>query len=438
MPRLFSPGADITAIAHLVSSHILFFINPQSAAMADGILYDAWGRPVRPAAGRHRASNFHAIPNGYPDPYTYAGGGGADLHRARSHGHGQAPNIHMYMTQDNADNPPRSPGPRGRSSYRNGELGPEAAAGRMGGGGGGHGRPPYAGRSRSRGSMSPGAWEREMRLAKLLQREEEEEAKRREEAAIADYKRRREEESRERKDIIRRARLDDEERAKKEEERRKEILRQAKLDEEAKKEKEKKEWEEFERRQKEKAAEKKAKEEKEQKEYQEKVRKDFARFGLSENQIEHMVNYDEEKDKDRRHSKHRHSGSGGSGAMVHVPGAEKRHGKRGEIGGGRPTFPKIHRRDIATETLQYYDLQWEYDRHDPDYIIVMHEMNVRETDILFEHTRRLKSKKLLHGKDHKDKGDEWVVKRSRSRGKSRERSRSGIRERFAENLVRRM
>lgn len=280
--------------------------------------------------------------------------------------------------------------------------------------------------------MSPGEWEREMRMARFMQREEEEEAKRREEAAIADYRRRRDEESRERKDIIRQAKIDEEDRKRKDKERKEEILRQAKIDEEAAKEKEKKEWEEFERRQKEKEAEKKAKEEKEKAEYQERVRRDFAKFGLSENQIDHMINHDKEKEKKEK------SGSRG-GHRRSTSGALVLGGKHGSTHLERPTFPKIHRHDIAVETLQYYDLSWEYDRHDPDYIIVLHELNVRETDILFEHTRRLKSKKLIDdGKGKKKDGVEWVVKRSKSRGKSRERSRSGVRERFAENLVRHM
>jgi hypothetical protein len=55
-----------------------------------------------------------------------------------------------------------------------------------------------------------------------------------------------------------------------------------------------------------------------------------------------------------------------------------------------PTYPKIHRKFLDVETLLYYDLPWEYAENQPDYIVILREMNQKETDILFEHTRRLR------------------------------------------------
>lgn len=55
-----------------------------------------------------------------------------------------------------------------------------------------------------------------------------------------------------------------------------------------------------------------------------------------------------------------------------------------------PTYPKISRKHLATETLEYYDIPYEYDAADPNYIIVLRETTQKETDILFEHTRRLR------------------------------------------------
>ena len=71
-----------------------------------------------------------------------------------------------------------------------------------------------------------------------------------------------------------------------------------------------------------------------------------------------------------------------------------------------PTYIKVHRDHIDVETLRYFGLPWEYDtvrqsesrpsssanseQANPDYVIILHEMDERETDILFEHTRKLR------------------------------------------------
>ncbi|KAF2164385.1 hypothetical protein M409DRAFT_25263 [Zasmidium cellare ATCC 36951] len=57
-----------------------------------------------------------------------------------------------------------------------------------------------------------------------------------------------------------------------------------------------------------------------------------------------------------------------------------------------PTWVKAHRDHISPETLRYYDLPWEYDMNDNNYIIIQRDMEPRETDILFEHTRRLRER----------------------------------------------
>ncbi|KAF7198216.1 hypothetical protein HII31_00572 [Pseudocercospora fuligena] len=60
-----------------------------------------------------------------------------------------------------------------------------------------------------------------------------------------------------------------------------------------------------------------------------------------------------------------------------------------------PVYPKVHKSYLAPETLRYYDLPWEYDRSDSDYIIILRDLSKSETDVLFEHTTRLRSGKLL-------------------------------------------
>lgn len=57
---------------------------------------------------------------------------------------------------------------------------------------------------------------------------------------------------------------------------------------------------------------------------------------------------------------------------------------------------------------------------DRDYIIVLREMDKYETEVLFEHTRRLRSGKLLiEGPKEKDKQYAWFRKRDRSTSRVR-------------------
>jgi len=96
---------------------------------------------------------------------------------------------------------------------------------------------------------------------------------------------------------------------------------------------------------------------------------------------------------------------------------------------------------LSIDTLVYYDIPWEYDRNDQDYIIILREMDPKETDILFEHTRRLRSRgtnRLLIEERHtRDKPEyAWVRKRERKPSASPSRRRSspkrvvGIKEMF--------
>lgn len=59
---------------------------------------------------------------------------------------------------------------------------------------------------------------------------------------------------------------------------------------------------------------------------------------------------------------------------------------------------------------------------DPDFIIILREMDSKETEILFEHTRRLRSRtnKLLieQREDHGKPDYAWVRRRNKSRSPS--------------------
>ncbi|KAK3109939.1 hypothetical protein LTR53_016288 [Teratosphaeriaceae sp. CCFEE 6253] len=54
-----------------------------------------------------------------------------------------------------------------------------------------------------------------------------------------------------------------------------------------------------------------------------------------------------------------------------------------------PTYPKVHLDHLSPSTLEYYDLPYEFDRYNPDYIIVLREMDQHQVGVLLEHTRRL-------------------------------------------------
>jgi hypothetical protein len=57
-----------------------------------------------------------------------------------------------------------------------------------------------------------------------------------------------------------------------------------------------------------------------------------------------------------------------------------------------PTYVKIHRNYLDVATLHYYDLPYEIDSQDPNFFIVLRGMSKDETDVLFEHTKRLRTR----------------------------------------------
>ncbi|KAF2773840.1 hypothetical protein EJ03DRAFT_69879 [Teratosphaeria nubilosa] len=62
-----------------------------------------------------------------------------------------------------------------------------------------------------------------------------------------------------------------------------------------------------------------------------------------------------------------------------------------------PIYPRVHRKHIAKETLGYYDLPYEDDPADWDYIIITKELGKDQVDELFDHTARLRYGRVLSG-----------------------------------------
>ncbi|KAF2686525.1 hypothetical protein K458DRAFT_429526 [Lentithecium fluviatile CBS 122367] len=186
---------------------------------------------------------------------------------------------------------------------------------------------------------------------------------------------------------------------------REELVMQLKIEEEQRKQKEKEEWERFLMKQKQKEQEEKEKKEKEEKRLEEEMRKRLAHFGFQDNQIQAMIKPEDAPKLQQ-------------GMAPHNPLRL----------GHQPTYVKVHKEHLAVDTLLYYDIPYEIDRSNPDYIIIMREMEPRETEILFEHTRRLRSRgssRLLIEERHDHGGKNeyaWVRRRKPSRSPSRRRS----------------
>ncbi|KAF3050886.1 hypothetical protein E8E11_010771 [Didymella keratinophila] len=136
--------------------------------------------------------------------------------------------------------------------------------------------------------------------------------------------------------------------------------------------------------------------------------KRLGEFGCQENQIEAMI-YPEQQKK---------LGKQQVGLTPHDPLRIA----------AQPTYVKIRREYLDIETLHYYDISYEYDV-DPNYIVVFREMSQKETDILFEHTRRLRSgrsDRLFVEPDEKDRRGKVkyrLLKKSRTRATSLDGSR---------------
>ncbi|KIW44335.1 uncharacterized protein PV06_05350 [Exophiala oligosperma] len=198
-----------------------------------------------------------------------------------------------------------------------------------------------------------------------------------------DKKRRRE---KEKEAILLEAKLEEERKKKAAEELRQKILK----DEEEKQRKEK---------------EKKAEEE----EFERKVKEKFMNAGYSPEYIEEIL-----------HKKKQEKANAALAIDLH-----------------RPTYIKVNRKYLHPDTLDYYGLPWEWDSRDTEYIIIKKYIDNTFQDELFEHTRRLKERKLITGpyvketktittltpNDHSyvKKGDKMYVVREKSKSPSRSR-----------------
>lgn len=244
-------------------------------------------------------------------------------------------------------------------------------------------------------------WERKIRV----DREEKEAA---EKAAVAEYERKQREAKQKAEDAERalKEKLDREAREQKEKD--KQQYEEFKRREKEKEEKEKREWDEFERKRKEKEEKEKQEKAAQEKGFQDEMRNRLRALGYTEQTIEIMVDkekaksfQDEVKSRPRSHDRCT-TITRKSPVEWHAPVRA-------------PVYPKVHKDYIELKTLEYYQLPWHYDRNDPDFIIIQRDMDKRHTDVLFEHTARIRKGVLLLKPAKKQPKLAMYRKRSRSR-----------------------
>ncbi|KAK5132929.1 hypothetical protein LTR08_008376 [Meristemomyces frigidus] len=163
---------------------------------------------------------------------------------------------------------------------------------------------------------------------------------------------------------------------------------------------EEREWKEFLQKQKEKDDKEKAAKKAEKEKFESEMRRRLAPFGYTEHQIDVMV--DEEKAKKYKEEHARSPRRASPGNQVGIWTSHR-----------APVYAKVHRDYLSVDTLIYYDIPYRFD-DDPNYIIIMREMDKYETEVLFNHTKSLQSGRLLLDAPKKEPQYAWYRKRNRS------------------------
>ncbi|KAK3176420.1 hypothetical protein OEA41_007743 [Lepraria neglecta] len=100
--------------------------------------------------------------------------------------------------------------------------------------------------------------------------------------------------------------------------------------------------------------------------------------------------------------------------------------KEKQIIGLRPMCLKVHQKHISPDTLNAYDLPWEWDTRDLNYILIQQWIPESGQAILFEHTRTLRERKQLTDTtiELKKERDKLLLVRQKSPGRKRSPSRN--------------
>ncbi|CAD6566185.1 MAG: hypothetical protein ASARMPRED_008581 [Alectoria sarmentosa] len=127
--------------------------------------------------------------------------------------------------------------------------------------------------------------------------------------------------------------------------------------------------------------EEKAKKDKEKKEadeeFRERVKKTFGQAGYDEESIEKILKKGEKGEKGEKGKEH------GKGKEIKIKDLT------------RPTYIKVHRKHVSPETLDEYNLPWEWDERDSNYIVIKQWIPEQDQIVLFDHTKKLRERKLI-------------------------------------------
>ncbi|KAL8771175.1 MAG: hypothetical protein Q9209_003346 [Squamulea sp. 1 TL-2023] len=188
---------------------------------------------------------------------------------------------------------------------------------------------------------------------------------------------------------------------KEEEEAARERVKEEMLVAEAKKVAKKKQEEEFkkkvledaEREKYEKEMKEKKKKEEDDKIFKARLKEMYLAQGYSEESIERMI---KEAEKKRKHGVHNPHIPGSPHALIAHEGAMvQKKEQMNVVNLNRTTYIKVHRKYLSPDTLDAYDLPWEWDDRDSNYIVIKQWINENDQDKLFEHTRKLREQRLL-------------------------------------------
>lgn len=192
-------------------------------------------------------------------------------------------------------------------------------------------------------------------LADLKRKEDE--AKAKQKAAEREWEIKKAEAERERKaeEQALREKFDREAKEKKDKERK--AYEEFKRKEREDAEEEKRKWDEFERKRKEKEEKEKKKKQDEEKAFQEEMRERLRALGYTEQTIDVMVDKEKTQQfKTEVNHNPQNTSSTTSRTTIHEDRINIFRPPQS------PVYPKVHKNYLATETLKYYDLPWEYDR----------------------------------------------------------------------------
>ncbi|GLI75326.1 hypothetical protein PoHVEF18_003579 [Penicillium ochrochloron] len=110
---------------------------------------------------------------------------------------------------------------------------------------------------------------------------------------------------------------------------------------------------------------------KKDKEFRERLRLEF---GYTEDEIEEILNKKKKAEKEKE---------------------KKKEDKKDEIIEEKTTWIKVHRKHLLPETLLAYNLPWDWDERDSNYIIIKRWITEDFQEELFAHTRRIREGKLV-------------------------------------------